>query len=65
MREKIKRSLLIDQFLKTNVDSRAVVTAAELKAYYDKNPPQFQYAESFWPSRRFRSYRRRKRRRPS
>jgi parvulin-like peptidyl-prolyl isomerase len=47
LREKIKRSLLIDQFLKTNVDSKAVVTAAELKAYYDKNPQQFQYAESF------------------
>ena len=47
LREKIKRSLLIEQFLKTDVDSKSVVSAAELKAYYDKNPERFQYAESF------------------
>ena len=47
LREKIKRSLLIDQFLKTEVGSKSVVSAAEIKAYYDKNPERFQYAESF------------------
>jgi parvulin-like peptidyl-prolyl isomerase len=47
LRDKIKRSLLIDKFLKTEVDSKAVVTAAEVRAYYDKNPQRFQYPESF------------------
>jgi peptidyl-prolyl cis-trans isomerase C len=47
LREKIKRSLLIEQFLKTEVNSKSVVSAAELRAYYDKNPAQFQYPESF------------------
>jgi parvulin-like peptidyl-prolyl isomerase len=47
MRKKIERSLLIDQLLKSEVDSRSVVTGAELKAYYDKNSQLFQYGESF------------------
>ena len=47
MREKIRRSLLIEQLLKAEVDSKAVVTLAELKAYYDKNPRSSQYPESF------------------
>ena len=47
LQEKIKRSLLIDQFLKAEVESKSKVSAAEVKAYYDKNPGQFQYAESF------------------
>jgi parvulin-like peptidyl-prolyl isomerase len=47
LREKIKRSLLIEQFLKTEVNSKSMVSAAELRAYYDKNPAQFQYPESF------------------
>jgi len=47
LRDKIKRSLLIDKFLKTEVDNKAMVSPAELKAYYDKNPQRFQYPESF------------------
>ncbi len=47
LREKIKRSLLIDRLLKTEVESKSVVSAAELRAYYEKNPARFQYAESF------------------
>lgn len=47
LRDKIKRSLLIEKFLKTEVDNKAVVSPAELKAYYDKNPQRFQYPESF------------------
>jgi parvulin-like peptidyl-prolyl isomerase len=47
LREKIRRSLLIEKFLKLEVDSKSVVTPAELKAYYDKNPQRFQYVESF------------------
>ena len=44
---KIRRSLLIDIFLKAEVDRKADITPAELKAYYDKNPARFQYGESF------------------
>jgi len=47
MREKIRRSLLIDQLLKLEVDSKSTVSLAEAKAYYDKNPGNFQYPESF------------------
>ena len=47
LREKIRRSLLIEQFMKSEVNSKSVVSAAELRAYYDKNPAQFQYPESF------------------
>jgi peptidyl-prolyl cis-trans isomerase SurA len=44
---KIKRSLLIEQVLKLEVENKSAVTLAELKAYYDKNPAKFQVAESF------------------
>jgi parvulin-like peptidyl-prolyl isomerase len=47
LREKIKRSLLIDQLLKAEVDEKSTVRLAELKAYYDKNPERFKYPESF------------------
>jgi peptidyl-prolyl cis-trans isomerase SurA len=44
---KIKRSLLIDAFLKAQVYQKSAVTSAELKAYYDKNPARFQIVEAF------------------
>jgi parvulin-like peptidyl-prolyl isomerase len=47
MREKIRRSLLIEQLLKTEVDSKSVVSVADTKAFYEKNPGNFQYPESF------------------
>ncbi len=47
LRKKIERSLLIDQLLKTEVDAKSHVSAAELRAYYDKNAARFQYPESF------------------
>jgi parvulin-like peptidyl-prolyl isomerase len=47
LREKIRRSLLIDALLDLEVAGKAKVTLAEAKAYYDKNPAPFQYAESF------------------
>jgi parvulin-like peptidyl-prolyl isomerase len=45
--EKIKRSLLIEQVLKSDVQDKDTVTLAELRAYYDKNPAKFQVGESF------------------
>lgn len=45
--EKIKRSLLIDAFLKIEVDAKSTVSVAEARAYYDKDPARFEYPESF------------------
>jgi|HubBroStandDraft_5_1064220.scaffolds.fasta_scaffold21276_2 peptidyl-prolyl cis-trans isomerase SurA len=47
LREKIRRSLLIEQLMKSEVDNKSVVSAAEVRAYYDKNPKRFEYPESF------------------
>jgi parvulin-like peptidyl-prolyl isomerase len=47
LREKIRRSLLIDELLDLEVAGKAKVTLPEAKAYYDKNPEPFQYPESF------------------
>ena len=47
MREKIRRSLLIEQLLKEEVASKSAVSSAEAKAYYDKNPGIFEYQEAF------------------
>lgn len=47
LREKIRRSLLIDALLEGEVAAKSKVTLAEAKAYYDKNPAPFQYPESF------------------
>lgn len=46
-REKIKRSLLIEKVLKSDVEDRSVVSPPELRAFYDKNPARFQVAEAF------------------
>ncbi len=45
--EKIRRSLLIDALLKTEVENKSVVSAAEVRAFYDKNPARFEHPESF------------------
>ena len=47
LRSKIKRSLVIETFLKAEVDQKATVSNAEIKAYFDKNPGRFQVKESF------------------
>jgi parvulin-like peptidyl-prolyl isomerase len=47
LQEKIRRSLLIDSFLRTAVETRSVVTPAEARAYYDKNPAHFRHPESY------------------
>jgi peptidyl-prolyl cis-trans isomerase C len=46
LREKIRRSLLIEKMLETEVEQKSVVTAMEAKAYYDKNPKQFEKPET-------------------
>ncbi len=47
LRQSIQRSILIDQLLKQEVDSRSAVTAAEVKAYYDKNSARFELPQSY------------------
>jgi parvulin-like peptidyl-prolyl isomerase len=47
LREQIKRSLLIDAMLKNEVDNKSVVTLAEARAYYEKNPREFEHGETF------------------
>lgn len=47
MREKIRRSLLIDDLLKSDVTAKAKVSEAEARAYYNRNPKKFQHPEMF------------------
>jgi hypothetical protein len=47
MRDRITRSLLIDQLLNSDVTHRAVISPAQTRAYYDKNPGQFRIPESY------------------
>lgn len=47
LEEKIRRSLLIDTFLKSEVESKSSVTPAELRAFYDKNPARFTHPEMY------------------
>ena len=47
VREKIKRSLLIETLMKIEVEDKAVVSPAELKDYYEKNPARFEHPEQY------------------
>jgi len=47
LRTKIKRSLLIEDFLKEQVNARSAVTDAEAKAFYLHNPDRFKMSESY------------------
>jgi len=45
--DKIRRSLLIDQLLRIEIESKSAVTPVEVRAYYDRNPDRFKVPESF------------------
>jgi parvulin-like peptidyl-prolyl isomerase len=47
MRAKIRRSLLIEDLLKQEVGGKAIVTLAEARAFYQKNPEKFRSRETF------------------
>ncbi len=47
LRQQMRRSLLIEQVLKTDVELRATVSPAELQAYYEKNAARFTQPETF------------------
>jgi parvulin-like peptidyl-prolyl isomerase len=45
--EKIRRSLLIEALLKTEVENKSAVTPADIQAYYNKNIEQFKHPELY------------------
>lgn len=45
--EKIRRSLLIDTLLKTEIQSKSTVSPAEARAFYDQNPDRFRIPEAY------------------
>ena len=47
MLQKIRRSLLIETLLKSEVGTKAAVTPAQVKAYFDKNKKEFTHTERF------------------
>ena len=47
MHARISRSLLIDELLTSDVSNRAVISMAQVRVYYDKNPSQFRIPESY------------------
>jgi hypothetical protein len=47
LRTKIQRSLLIEDFIKEQVNDKSAVTEAEAKAYYLNHPDQFKMPESY------------------
>jgi len=47
LQQRIRRSLLIEQVLKSDVEDRSGVSLAEVKAYYDKHPATYLQPESF------------------
>ena len=47
LQAKVERSLLIDKLLELEIADKAVVSAAEVKAYYDQHPESFHLPESF------------------
>ena len=47
LQAKVERSLLIDKLLKQEVTDKAVVSAADVRAYYDRHPEGFRVPESF------------------
>lgn len=44
---KIRRSLLIEALLRQEVESKCVITPADLRTYYDKNQARFEHPESY------------------
>lgn len=47
VRQKIRRSLLIDALLKIEVEDKCKPSEADLKSYYDQNAARFEHEESF------------------
>ena len=46
LRERVRRSLLIDKMLKSEVNAKAVVTPAMVREYYEKQGKEFEHGET-------------------
>ncbi len=46
LREKIRRSLLIEKMIKTEVEAKSVIPLSAARAYYDKNPKLYEHGET-------------------
>jgi len=47
LHQKIRRSLMIEALLRTEVQNKSLVSMAQAKAYFDKNPKEYTHGESF------------------
>ena len=47
MRTKIKRSLMIEDYLKLQINDKSSISTAEAKTYYQNNPQQFKLPETY------------------
>lgn len=47
LRKQIRRSLLIEAFLKQEITDKSKVTSVEERAFYTKNPELFRYSETY------------------
>jgi peptidyl-prolyl cis-trans isomerase SurA len=47
VKDRVRRGLVIDAYLKAKVQDKSAVSLAEARAYYDKHPEHFAYKESF------------------
>ena len=47
LQEKIRRSLLIDAFLKAEVEDKSTVSPAEIRSNFDNYPARFEHPESY------------------
>jgi peptidyl-prolyl cis-trans isomerase SurA len=47
LNEKIRRSLLIEALLKSEVEDKCAVTPVEVRTFYSKNPARFHHSETF------------------
>ena len=45
--DRIRRSLLIEQVLKSDVETKSRLTAEQVRTFYDKNPTRFEVPESY------------------
>ena len=46
LRNRIRRSLLIEALLKTEIAEKSVISVAEARNFYEKNPQRFQHGET-------------------
>ena len=48
LRNNVKRAMLIDQYLKIEIENKSKLSDAQVRAIYDKNPDHFRKPDSVW-----------------